>query len=124
MCKVSFFVQYMMGIIPRCYIPSFMEISPSVPEKIFEVFTIYGRGANLGPVTQIPRTNFCFPYPWRLHIKFGFDWLSGLRTDGWTPGHGYTISSPGESNSSGELKMLHLLIQGNKISSNQFFHKI
>ena len=37
------------------------------------VFTIYGRGGNLGHVTQMPRTIFCSPYPRRLHIKFGFD---------------------------------------------------
>ena len=35
----------MMGRSPRCYIPSFVKISPPVLEKkIFEgVFTIYGR---------------------------------------------------------------------------------
>ena len=27
---------------------------------------------DLGHVTQIPRTNFCSPYPWRLDTKFGF----------------------------------------------------
>ena len=32
----------MMGGSPRCYIPSFVEISPPVPEKkIFEGFSAY-----------------------------------------------------------------------------------
>ena len=37
-----------------------------------------------------------------LHIKFGFDWLSGFRgeetddDDGRTPEHGHPISSPCE----------------------------
>ena len=60
-------------------------------------------------------TNFHSPYPWRLHIKFGFDWPSSFRgedlskwfaTDaGRTPEHGYTISSPCEPD--GELKIDH-----------------
>ena len=32
------FMQLMMGPRPRCYIPSFMQIGPAVPEKIFEGF--------------------------------------------------------------------------------------
>ena len=32
------FSQTMMGLSPRCYISSFVEISPPVPEKIFEGF--------------------------------------------------------------------------------------
>ena len=43
------------------------------------VFTIYGRGGHLGHVTRMSQTNFCSPYPWRLHIKFGFDWPSSFR---------------------------------------------
>ena len=43
------------------------------------VFTIYGRGGHLGHVTRMPSTNFHFPYPMKLHIKFGFDWPSGSR---------------------------------------------
>ena len=42
-------------------------------ERFLKVFTIYGRGAHLGHVTQMPRTNFRSPYPKRLHVKFGFD---------------------------------------------------
>ena len=50
----------MMGWSPRCYIPSFVEIGPRVPEmKISEgFFTIYGRGGHLGHVTQMPRTKY------------------------------------------------------------------
>ena len=47
-------------------------------EDFLRVFTIYGRGGHLGHVTQMPRTNFCSPYPRRLHIKFGFDRPSGF----------------------------------------------
>ena len=42
------------------------------------VFTIYGCGGHLGHVTQMPQTNFCFPYPRRLHIKLACDWPSGF----------------------------------------------
>ena len=48
---------------------------------LLRVFIIYGRGGHLGHVTQMPRTNFCSPYPRRLHIKFGFDWPRGFRED-------------------------------------------
>ena len=47
-------------------------------EDFLRVFTIYGRGGHLGHVTQMPRTNFCSPYPRGLHIKFGFDWASSF----------------------------------------------
>ena len=47
----------MMGWSPRCYISSFLKISPLVLEMIFNGFTIYGRGSHLGHVTQMPRTN-------------------------------------------------------------------
>ena len=89
----------------------------SVPEKkILRFFTMYGRGANLGHVTWHIHINFRFPFPWRLHRKFGFDWQSGFRkdpiencgrttTDGRTPEHGYTLSSPCEPD--GSLTCLH-----------------
>ena len=65
-----------------CYIPSFEEIGPSVPEKkIFNIFTIFGCGVHIGHVTQMPRISFRPPYPKRLYIKFGFDWQSGFRED-------------------------------------------
>ena len=52
-------------------------------------------------LTQTPRTKFHSPYPWRLHMKFGFDWPSGFgEEDLWkwwtnsrTTEHVYTISS-------------------------------
>ena len=50
-------------------------------EDFRRVFTIYGHGGHLGNVTQMPRTNFCSPYPRRLHIRFGFDWASGFGED-------------------------------------------
>ena len=51
-------------------------------EEIFlGVFAIYGRGGHLGHVTQMRRTNFRSPYPWRRHIKFGFDWPSSFAED-------------------------------------------
>ena len=70
----------MMDWSPRCYIPSFFEIGPLVPEKtILKSFTIYEHGGHLGHVTWTIYINFCYPFPMRLHMKFGFDWLSGFR---------------------------------------------
>ena len=52
----------MMGRSPRCYIPSFVKISPPVLEKkIFKVFTIYGHGGHLGHVTWTIYINFRSP---------------------------------------------------------------
>ena len=78
-----------------------MEISPLVPEKIFErVF--------LGHVTKMLRTNFRSHYRWRstqslaligqaVWEKKMFEIVDdGRTTDGRAPVHGYTISSPGE----------------------------
>ena len=48
-------------------------------EDFFKVFTIYGHGGHLGHKTWTIYTNFCSPFPRRLHIKFGFDWPSGFR---------------------------------------------
>ena len=102
----SLFEQTMMPLdwIPRRYIPSFLEIRPSNPEKIFEVFFLL----NVGEATILVR----------LHTKFGFELKSGFReedlckvfmggrkTDGDTPEHGYTISSSGEPNESSELEI-------------------
>ena len=53
--------------------------SGSGEEDFLKVFTIYGRGGHLGHVTWTIYTNFGSPFPRRLHIKFGFDWLSGFR---------------------------------------------
>ena len=56
----------------------FRENRPAGSGDFLSVFTIYGRGGHHGHVTQVPRTNFRSPYPRRLHIKFGFDWPSGI----------------------------------------------
>ena len=50
-------------------------------EDFLRVFSIYGRGGHLGHVTQMPRIKFRSPFPWRLHIKFGFDRASGFRKE-------------------------------------------
>ena len=59
----------MMGWRPRCYIPSFVEIGPPVPEKkMFEgCFTIYGRCGQLGHVTSIISSDFYFLVPENFH---------------------------------------------------------
>ena len=69
----SSFEQIMMDWSPQCYIPSFVEIGPPVPEKkIFErFFTIYGHGGHLGHVTRIMSSDFHFLVPESFHTKFG-----------------------------------------------------
>ena len=57
------FEQTMMGRSSQCYIPSFMEIGPPVPEKILKGFTIYGHGGHLGHVTSIMSSIFHFLVP-------------------------------------------------------------
>ena len=47
-------------------------------EDFSKVFTIYGHGGHLGHVTWTIYINFRSPFPWRLHIKFDFDWPSGF----------------------------------------------
>ena len=51
----------------------------SAKEDFLVFFTMYGRGAHLGHVTLISQSNFRSPYPWRMHIKFHFDWPSDFR---------------------------------------------
>ena len=46
------------------------RICGSGEEDFIKVFTIYGHGGHLGHVTIY--TNFRFPFPRRLHIKFDF----------------------------------------------------
>ena len=41
-------------------------------------YHIYGHSGFLGHVTQMQQINFHYPYPLRIHLKFGFDWPSGL----------------------------------------------
>ena len=68
----------MMGCSPRCYIPSFVEISPPVQEKrIFEGFLPYmGVAAHL--VTSIMLINFHFLVPESFHTKFGSCYVPGV----------------------------------------------
>ena len=63
----------MMDRSPRCYIPSFVEIGPLVPEKkIFEwVYSIYGHGGYLGHATSIMLIKFHFIVHKSLRTKFG-----------------------------------------------------
>ena len=63
----------MMGWSPRCYIPSFVEIGPPVPEKIFEGFLPYMGVAAIGHVTSIMSSDFHFLVPESFHTKFGSD---------------------------------------------------
>ena len=62
----------MMSWSPRYYIPSFVEIGPPVPEKIFEGFlSIYGHGSRLGHVTSIMSSDFHFLVPESFNKKIG-----------------------------------------------------
>ena len=66
-------------------------------EDFFKVFTIYGHGGHLRHVTWTIYINFRFPFPWRLNIKFGFDWPSSFGGEdvlncGWTPTDGPRVS--------------------------------
>ena len=47
-------------------------------EDFLRVFTIYGRGGNLGHVTRIMLTNFHFLVPKSFHTKFSSEWPSNL----------------------------------------------
>ena len=77
----------MMAWSPGCYIPSFVEIGPAVPEKksfdrflpyrvwrsSWLCFTIYWHGGHLGHVTSIMSSDFHFHVPESFHTKFGSD---------------------------------------------------
>ena len=40
-------------------------------KKVFERFLPFiGHAGHLGYVNQIPRTNICYPYLWRLSMKY------------------------------------------------------
>ena len=63
-------------------------------EDFLRVFHHIKHCGHLDLVTWTIYTNFGVPFPRRFHIKFGFDWPSGLRgedllkwwtDDGWTP---------------------------------------
>ena len=64
----------MMDWSPQFYIPSFMKFRlPVLEKKIFEVFTIYGRGGHHGHVTSIMSADFHFLVPESFHTKIGSD---------------------------------------------------
>ena len=48
-------------------------------EDFFKVFTINGCGGHLGHVTRTVLTFFHSPDPWRLHMKFDYNWLGSFR---------------------------------------------
>ena len=76
---MSSFDQTMMGSSPRCYIPSFVEIGPLVPEK--KNLKVFYHIWVLRPSWSCDRhhvKNFNFLVPKSLHIKFGKKWLSGF----------------------------------------------
>ena len=62
----------------QSYIPSFMEISPKLLKKFFEVFLTYGHGGHLGHVTSIISTHLHFFVRESMHIKFGSEWPSAF----------------------------------------------
>ena len=49
--------------------------------RFSKVFIIYGHGEHLCHVTWNVWIKFLFPYPWRFHMKFGFNWPSGFREE-------------------------------------------
>ena len=58
--------------------------SGSGEEDFLKLFTIYGHGGHI--LTLTIYVNVCSPFPRRLHIKFYFDWPSGLKL--WTDDDG------------------------------------
>ena len=71
------FFQTLLDPCSLCCIPSPLVISLLVPEmKNLNVFYHIGHGGHLGHVIQIRRANFRSPYPFRIYVKFGFDWPS------------------------------------------------
>ena len=96
----SSFEQTIMGWSPQLYKPSFVEIGPLLPEKIFEgFFTIYGSydpdSANKHsfPPTHRGSTQNLALIGRAVTEKNMFEHCVQRRTDGRTPDHGYTISS-------------------------------
>ena len=55
--------------------------SGSGEEDFLKIFAIYSHGGHLGQVTLIIYVNFHSPFLRMLHVKFGFDWPSGLREE-------------------------------------------
>ena len=64
----------MMGWSPQCYIPSFVEIGPPVPEKIVEGFLPYmGVAAILVMSPASCHRIFIFFAPGKFHTQFGLE---------------------------------------------------
>ena len=78
-----------MGPRPQCYIRRPKVIGPLVPEKkIFERFLPWRPTWSCDPDAP---NKFCSSNQWRLHMKFGFDWPSGLGEEDlwkWTDDNG------------------------------------
>ena len=45
-------------------------------EEFLKFFIIYRHGDHLGHVTRTIWANFRSPNPWKIHVKFDFDWPS------------------------------------------------
>ena len=56
-------MQFMMALRPRCYIPSFMQIRPAVPEKIFKGFLPYVGMAAILVMWPGPHMQTFVPHP-------------------------------------------------------------
>ena len=65
----------MMGWSIKCYKPSLMEIDYG-EEDFLRFLLLIALGAIL-----VNYKNFGSPFLKMLHMKFGFDWLSGFRED-------------------------------------------
>ena len=75
----SSFEQTMMGWSPQCYIPSFVEIGPPVPEKIFKGILPYvGMAAILVMSPASCHQIFISVYLKAFIKKFGSDWQSNF----------------------------------------------
>ena len=46
--------------------------------RFLKVCTVYVRGDHPGHVTWTIYTNFRYPFPSMLHMKFGFEWPRGF----------------------------------------------
>ena len=103
-------------------------------EDFSRVYTIYGRGGNLGHVTWTIYINFRFPFPRRLNIKFGFDWPSGFRredfenvnrrttTDGRTPDPWVSYKLTGEPSAPVSKKKRNNFHEAGEIKILAFIH--
>ena len=108
-------------------------------EDFLRVFTIYGHGGHLDHVTQMPWINFPSPDPWRLYMKFGFNWPSSFGEDDlwkwWTDeqrtddGACLYYKLTNEPKGSGELKIFFffcgiLLLKGDKNFHSEYYRSL